>query len=337
MAKYKVTDPQSGRSVVVSGDSPPTDTDLEGIFQQAGLREESVAPQANTVSQNLQQNPIANFLQGNSLRISQDFSSGINANMTEGVRTKRNKEAFQQAKKFEEAAAVTQDPMIKKKLLSQANDIYGQVSKAEQEVSQSFSSDVQQNPAWRGLKAGGEVASLANLIVSAPTIARSIGKAGNAVLHPFRLVNSIRDKAIQAATEAGKNVDGDKIIKALEKGAESVPPSEINQYNGFLDTAREQLKGRVLTEDNAVKMLSKANDAYTASGALKESAKAGFEKITGDAIRGQLTPDVQKANHLFRTLYGAQKFVGKAVNPTTIGIGAIATGANYLGRKLIGQ
>lgn len=39
MAKYKITDNQTGRTVVVSGDSPPTEEEAQAIFADAGLRQ----------------------------------------------------------------------------------------------------------------------------------------------------------------------------------------------------------------------------------------------------------------------------------------------------------
>lgn len=39
MAKYKITDNQTGKSVIVSGDHQPSTTEAESIFQQAGLRQ----------------------------------------------------------------------------------------------------------------------------------------------------------------------------------------------------------------------------------------------------------------------------------------------------------
>ena len=38
MARYKITDNQSGRSLVIEGVNPPTEQDAENLFQQAGLR-----------------------------------------------------------------------------------------------------------------------------------------------------------------------------------------------------------------------------------------------------------------------------------------------------------
>lgn len=44
MAKYKITDPESGRSLVVSGNRPPTQEDAMSLFVQAGIRK-APAPQ----------------------------------------------------------------------------------------------------------------------------------------------------------------------------------------------------------------------------------------------------------------------------------------------------
>ena len=32
MAKYRITDPNTGRTAVVSGDTPPTEADIDEIF-----------------------------------------------------------------------------------------------------------------------------------------------------------------------------------------------------------------------------------------------------------------------------------------------------------------
>lgn len=46
MAKFRITDNQTGRSVVVSGDKPPTPQDAEAIFAEAGLRGSAQAKSA---------------------------------------------------------------------------------------------------------------------------------------------------------------------------------------------------------------------------------------------------------------------------------------------------
>jgi hypothetical protein len=38
MARYQITDPQTGKTVTISGDKPPSQDDAEEIFRQAGLR-----------------------------------------------------------------------------------------------------------------------------------------------------------------------------------------------------------------------------------------------------------------------------------------------------------
>lgn len=38
MAQYKITDNQSGKTLVISGDAPPTDQEAEQLFQESGIR-----------------------------------------------------------------------------------------------------------------------------------------------------------------------------------------------------------------------------------------------------------------------------------------------------------
>ena len=44
MAKYKITDPKTGKTVTISGERQPTQADAEEIFQKAGLRETKNLP-----------------------------------------------------------------------------------------------------------------------------------------------------------------------------------------------------------------------------------------------------------------------------------------------------
>ena len=55
MPKYKITDHETGKTVIVSGDAPPSDSDAESIFRDAGLRDPALAqaapaPQAAPIS-----------------------------------------------------------------------------------------------------------------------------------------------------------------------------------------------------------------------------------------------------------------------------------------------
>lgn len=55
MAKYRITDSKTGKTIVVSGDSAPTEADAEQIFKDAGLRDTgSSKPSSNAVMDAIQ-------------------------------------------------------------------------------------------------------------------------------------------------------------------------------------------------------------------------------------------------------------------------------------------
>lgn len=80
MAKFRITDNQTGKSVVVSGDTPPSPSDAESIFSAAGLRGEQ-QPQSQPQSP-LQQAGngvmgVLNFLAPQAVKTAQNLGSGI--------------------------------------------------------------------------------------------------------------------------------------------------------------------------------------------------------------------------------------------------------------------
>lgn len=50
MPKYKITDPQSGKIITISGEKPPTQQDAESIFQAAGVRSQQPQQDSPVVS-----------------------------------------------------------------------------------------------------------------------------------------------------------------------------------------------------------------------------------------------------------------------------------------------
>jgi len=70
MAQYTVTDPQSGKSATLTGDSPPTESELNDIFSQIGSVHDAAAqPQAQSIGHQLADStanaaPIAGMIGG---------------------------------------------------------------------------------------------------------------------------------------------------------------------------------------------------------------------------------------------------------------------------------
>jgi len=139
------------------------------------------------------------------------------------------------------------------------------------------------------------------------------GKALKVMANPFKAVGDWR--AAKIAEASGKTIGTDKLLGALEQGAEKVSPTVRQGYMRFLKEAKDMYKAKpTLTVDEAVELNSAANDAFTASGKIGKAASAKFNKILGDTIREQLkitAPDVYKANQLFKIAYGSKDLIKK--------------------------
>jgi hypothetical protein len=61
MSKFKITDPQSGRTVTVSGDRPPSQQDAERIFKDAGLRQQTKPGQTRSGATGQRQKQLRQF------------------------------------------------------------------------------------------------------------------------------------------------------------------------------------------------------------------------------------------------------------------------------------
>lgn len=346
MAKYKITDNQTGKTVTISGDTPPTEQDAEQIFADAGLRG-GAKPAPEMLQDKLTANPVMNFILGNSLRISKDLSSGITANMTEKSRNTTNDEALQTARSLQNQAAKTADPVKQKELLSQSTDIYSKVSQNAQEVSNSFSKDVKQNPLWRGVKSGSEIASLSDIIAhpiattkgvynTTKNITKAIYKPVDMVIHPFKTVGNMRNAAIDAASDV--QVSGNKLLEYLQKAGKNISPTDKKAYDAYLQTATEMYKDTNLGVDELTKLNAQANKAFTMAGTVGKSAKATFNKELSNIIKTVIkesAPDVAKANDLFSKLYSGQKFLNKTV-PKAAGYGVGGAVGSYVLSKILG-
>ena len=347
MPKFKITDNQTGKTVIISGDTPPTEADAEQIFTDAGLRG-GAKPAPQMLQDKLTSNPIMNFILGNSLRISKDLSSGINANMTEQSRNTANNQAFQTARTLENQAANTSDPTQKKELLSQANNIYSQVSQGASDVSQSFSQDVNQNPLWRGVKSGSEIGAAADVIAhpiattkaiynTTKNIGKAVYKPVDMALHPFKTVGNLRNAAINAASDV--QVSGNKLLDYLQQAGKNISPTDKKAYDAYLQTATEMYKDTNLGAKELVDLNTQANKAYTMAGSVGKSAKATFNKALSDVVKTELktnAPDVAKTNQLFKTLFNVQKDVKRYAGPAFAG--GIGTGsALWALNKLLGK
>lgn len=152
------------------------------------------------------------------------------------------------------------------------------------------------------IKVGGVVGVSTILLMGA-------GKLLPKVIRPFKTAGDFR--AAKIAEAQGKSISGPKIVTSLEKAQRTLSPTQQKSFSRFLEVAREQLKGPIDIDD-AVKLNTEANKAFTQAGKVGKSATAAFNSAMGDSIKQQLgvvAPDVVKANKIFSLLFKAKKAV----------------------------
>jgi ABC-type transporter Mla subunit MlaD len=86
MPKYKITDPQTGKTVTISGQNTPTQTDAEEIFQKAGLRQ---AQQPKQQSPGMFQQ-AADFITKTFTPSVRQFGQAVSGSMALGAQNKAN-------------------------------------------------------------------------------------------------------------------------------------------------------------------------------------------------------------------------------------------------------
>lgn len=148
------------------------------------------------------------------------------------------------------------------------------------------------------------------------------------VIHPFKTAGEFR--AAKIAEAQGKTIDGDKLVKGLQKVRSQVPSTELQSFDNMVSQAKSAYAGKEISVEDAVQLNSRLNDAFLASGKIGKSAKALVEKNLGDTVRTELrltAPDVTAANKLFQRLYGARKLAPLALRAGAGGLGAGLGGA----------
>ncbi|HEC65421.1 MAG TPA: hypothetical protein ENI23_09010, partial [bacterium] len=174
-------------------------------------------------------------------------------------------------------------------------------------------------PAAQLLTPEGRAAGLElGVIIFGPELFKRGVKVVGKILRPFKTVGDLR--AAKVAQAQGKTISGDVIIKKLEDAGRVISPADEVTYNRFLERARQRFAGVAMSVDDAVRLNTEANKAFTAAGRVGKSAKAAFNRVMGDSIKAQLkiaAPEVIRANKLFGILFKAQK-ITKRFAPAVI-------------------
>ena len=268
-------------------------------------------------------NPIIDYLLGGAMNVVQDVGTGIRSKM-ERPNLQKNE---QMASQFEQEAMRTTDPQQKKTLLQQANNLRQSISGEAQDISKSFSPDVKQNPALRGLVAGGQIAATAEL--------PGLVKGGIITLKnlPSKIFHG---GANQARAEMAKNLTANTkpLIEAGDNYVRTIDPAASKIW--------EILKPAIKETTSVPELLKKltywGNKAYTKSGdkrAITEGLLKSHLYETGRELIKDQAPEIAKlTSQMAQGMKRGEllKWLGGGALSTAVG------GASYaiLG-KILGQ
>lgn len=297
-------------------------------------------------------NPIMQFLFGSAVNIAQDTGAGITARSTQGARDQANQSAFQQAKQLENAAIATDDMNKRKELLRQANTIYSQISKAEGDVSRSFSPDVEMHPLLRAALGATEIGTLAG----APGIGKTATSIGKKVISSPRGIlekvftqgagSNLRNIAVETAQDAGKLIQGDDLFNAVDDWAikaSKANPASTKTIAKYVDGAKRFFQGKQITPEEAFSLWDEAGKGFTAAGKKGASLESSYHRVMRDTVRKVLddvAPGFEEGTQMIKKGLGRKKIVtgvGKQAASTVIGVGSTLAALKALGLLGIGN
>lgn len=230
---------------------------------------------------------------GNVKRPIQDIVAGITANKMQEPAN----QAITSAQQLMNQAANVKDPAQKLAMIKEAQSILSDVSKQQKEIASQFTRDVNQNPLWRGTKLGWQAAMAGHISGKGWNVAKNIKSGGaKGVLGKIRPTvkgKAIRTEAIDKATEAGKKIDGNKILKSLIEKAKSSKAnlSKTQQKKlttDFLEGAKNTFKNKKLTPKATKRIWDQANKGFTKAGDAGKTVEAEYNNLLREVIRGPL-------------------------------------------------
>lgn len=173
MARYKITDNQSGRSLVIEGVNPPTEQDAENLFQQAGLR--TGTQRVNPLLTKQPSKPLPSYQEWAMSQERAPFSEALSTKGTLGAVTGAVLNPLEQATRFglgstqallETGKALAGDQKAQKTILQ------GNIPYLPESTEKAFRTSTGQS-AMEGIRAGANVAQF--LPGVAPTLRGTAG------------------------------------------------------------------------------------------------------------------------------------------------------------------
>lgn len=282
---------------------------------------------------------IVQTLLGGSLNYAKDIGAGAGMNLEKGTQDSFNA-TLEMAQKAEEKAKVTTDPEQKARLLAVAQSARETVGQSATQLESRFSENIEKPYAERSLDVASEIAALASVpgvVKSLPGLYKSgvgVVKSGVGVVKgavspkPPKYANEIlnvgknlskeggalRETVLSKAKDAGKKVDGTKIVRSIEDWAtraKRANPTQKSAIQKILDSAKKTYKGKKLNVDTAKNLWDDAGSGFTNAGKSGKTITQGYHRTVRDILRKQLdkvAPGFEKGTGMIREGIEKEKF-----------------------------
>lgn len=289
------------------------------------LKQSEQQTTGNPLADTITQNPILNFLIGGATRTAQDIGTGIRSRMAQPALQQDQQTAdslSQQAKDAFDSG----DYETAKMLFEQAKNISGGVSTQAQDISKSFTTDVNDNPALRGLSAGAEIAGAASL----PGLSKLLSTTIKQTPKKLNLMKKIGDGRAAAANASKVTVSGDEVVRGIEKWANNVASGQREEAKKFVEAVRDKFAGKKLSAAEGLTEKSSSYDSGYLLTRQARGAEAAGERKVAEIIKNILHTDkeIAKFDKKFDRLYNVKKFVKGS------GFAAKIAGGNISGNVL---
>lgn len=147
------------------------------------------------------------------------------------------------------------------------------------------------------------------------------------IITPARVGKGIRERAVEAAQAAGKQIEGNKFVKGIQEWAitaKQANPGKGNQVTKIVDEATKQYKNKNISPSQAKNIWNEVNSGFTQGGITKTTVESSADRALRDLLRRELdvaAPGFEKGTKLIREGLNRGQFLKRAIFPTAIGAG----------------
>lgn len=313
MAKFRITDNQSGKTLVISGDTPPSEQEAEQLFQQSGIRNQAqqgpmTGEQALAKQVPLNQPVPESPQQGGALGAISKF---LMPDVVKG--------AQQNIQQMGAGNLTPTQPSLQSVGASALGPLGETIFGTDQQKTQ---------------QAGNR--EMGAVLQGALGLAGGVQGGINAVGNAARAKSLVPSRIATTTRNASANVDpstftGDEIGQAFSKAANETVGGIRQQAMKYAVQDVERLKGTNLTTKQLVEEISKQwNASHSEKGVQLTKAQAQYALQARDELMKILrlrAPEVAKQTQEIGKLIGGQKNFVKLMKwiipPTVIGGGVL--------------